>query len=84
MIIILLLSLLVLVNLIIYFQTKPKLNLKEKQNTMAVSVRSCNCKHESQDGMYGKSQRLHNKCAKGHRCTVCGNVKGSTESAPKK
>lgn len=51
---------------------------------MSVSVRSCNCKHESQDSMYGKSQRLHNKCGKGHRCTVCGNVKGSTESPTKK
>ena len=84
MIIILLLSLVALVALIRYFQTKPKHNLKEKQNTMSVSVRSCNCKHESQDILHGKSQRVHNKCSKGHRCTVCGNVKGSTESAPKK
>jgi len=50
---------------------------------MSVSIKTCNCKHDSQDKMYGNNQRLHNKCGKGHRCTVCGNIKGGS-SEPKK
>lgn len=37
----------------------------------------CSCKHEYQDKLYGANHRVHNQCAKGHRCTVCGNVNGS-------
>ena len=43
----------------------------------------CTCKHEGQDKIYGKQNRLHNYCKhpvtktdmKGLRCTVCGRVK---------
>jgi hypothetical protein len=83
MIIPLLLILIVLVTLILDFKrTSPKQT--EKHNTMSVSVRTCTCNHASQEKMYGPKQRLHNKCAKGHRCTVCGNVKSSGDSTPKK
>lgn len=51
---------------------------------MAVSVKTCNCSHESQDKMYGSKQRLHNKCNKGHRCTVCGSIKAGSDVTPKK
>lgn len=37
-------------------------------------IKSCNCKHAFQDARYGKKKRVHNKCEKGLRCTVCGNV----------
>lgn len=80
----LLLVFIVLVTLILYLDTKPKPKPKEKHNNMSVSVRTCNCKHESQDSMHGKNQRVHNKCGKGHRCTVCGNVKGSSDVVAKK
>lgn len=36
----------------------------------------CTCKHEYQDKEYGKGNRVHNSCAKGYRCTVCGDIKG--------
>jgi hypothetical protein len=38
-------------------------------------VKSCNCKHEYQDAVYGKGQRVHNPSTKGHRCSVCGTEK---------
>jgi hypothetical protein len=82
MIIPLLLVSIALVILIRYIQTNTKQT--EKHNTMSASVRTCNCKHESQDSLHGKNQRVHNKCGKGHRCTVCGNIKGSSDSSPKK
>ena len=39
---------------------------------MASEVKHCNCKHEVQDKMYGKGNRLMNEYNKGYRCTVCG------------
>lgn len=43
-------------------------------------IMRCECKHESQDELHGKQQRVHNPCKKqgpgiGYRCTVCGNTK---------
>lgn len=39
-------------------------------------VKKCECKHESQDEIYGHSFRLHNTGKKGavvtYKCTVCG------------
>jgi hypothetical protein len=45
-------------------------------------VKTCTCKHDDQDKMYGAKQRVHTPTNKGHRCTVCGNVSG--EVAKKK
>lgn len=44
----------------------------------------CTCKHGYQDKKYGAQNRVHNpkqgsNSPKGYTCTVCGNVKGSTE-----
>ena len=38
-------------------------------------IRVCTCKHSWQDETYGPGMRVHNKCSKGWRCTVCSNVK---------
>ena len=38
------------------------------------NIKKCTCEHEQQDKMHGKGMRVHNECAKGVRCTVCGNV----------
>lgn len=39
----------------------------------------CSCQHATQDGMFGKGQRLHNPCksASGtaYRCSVCHSIK---------
>lgn len=36
-------------------------------------IKKCNCKHDFQDSVYGKGNRLHTTGVKGdHRCTVCG------------
>ena len=39
-------------------------------------VMQCNCKHDSQDQLYGKGMRVFNEIGKtgndGYRCTVCG------------
>jgi len=44
-----------------------------------VEVKSCDCKHPSQDELYGKGNRLHNlgggKGIVKRRCTVCGKSK---------
>lgn len=37
-------------------------------------IRTCDCKHPFQDDTYGPQMRVKNKCAKGFRCTVCGEV----------
>jgi hypothetical protein len=50
---------------------------------MAASIKTCNCKHDSQDRIHGPNHRVHNKCGKGHRCTVCGNIKSGAVD-PKK
>jgi hypothetical protein len=83
MIIPLLLIGIVLITLIIESKI-TSIKQTEKHSIMSVSIRACNCKHESQEKMYGSNQRLHNKCGKGHRCTVCGNVKSSSDSTSKK
>lgn len=37
-------------------------------------IKKCACEHEYQDKAHGKDMRVHNKCVKGARCTVCGNI----------
>lgn len=37
-----------------------------------VKIMGCTCAHAFQDAMYGRGQRVHNRTAKGYRCTVCG------------
>lgn len=45
---------------------------------MQTTVKPCSCKHESQDALHGKGQRVMNLTKKMngtkkmHRCTVCG------------
>ena len=42
------------------------------------NILPCSCRHEFQDGKYGKGKRVHNFTIKpglGARCTVCGKVK---------
>lgn len=39
---------------------------------MACEVKHCTCKHDAQDKIYGKGNRLMNEYSKGYRCTVCG------------
>lgn len=46
-------------------------------------ILSCSCIHEYQDKVYGLHNRVHNACIKGHRCTVCGNIKGSVNQQKK-
>ena len=44
-------------------------------------IKQCDCKHEFQDKIYGKGNRVHNLArnennkAGGYRCTVCKKVK---------
>ncbi len=46
----------------------------KKEPTM---VKKCDCKHEGQDELHGKGNRVHNETKKGkdsakmYRCTVC-------------
>lgn len=51
-------------------------------------IKACSCKHEGQDSLHGKWQRVFNevKSAKGteYRCTVCGNVIKSSGEEKKK
>jgi hypothetical protein len=51
-------------------------------------IRACKCKNDFQDERYGSGQRVHSKCLKGWRCSVCGNeiqaVHATTETAEKK
>lgn len=44
---------------------------------MEAKIFSCTCKHEYQDSVYGKNNRVFNPKGKGedlsgYRCTVCG------------
>ena len=44
-------------------------------------VKTCTCRHEWQDGRYGKGMRVHNECklssgTLGWRCTVCSRETG--------
>lgn len=42
------------------------------RNLGSAEVRPCGkCEHKFQDSLYGKNRRVHNKSAKGWRCTVC-------------
>lgn len=43
-----------------------------------IRILPCSCKHEYQDGKYGKLQRVHNGTETDgkYRCSVCGNEKG--------
>ena len=44
----------------------------------------CNCSHNSQDELYGKGNRVYNKCKSTssgmdkYRCTVCGKTQDVT------
>lgn len=53
---------------------------------MASEIRSCKCKHESQDAIHGVGQRVYNSTTKGLRCTVCGTeiITGSNSAKAKK
>lgn len=46
-----------------------------KEAAKPAEVKVCTCKHEAQDKIYGKQQRLHNPGQKGYKCTVCGHTK---------
>lgn len=35
-------------------------------------IAPCTCTHAYQDELHGAGNRVHNKTAKGRRCTVCG------------
>ena len=47
-------------------------------------VKKCTCQHECQDELYGKGMRVHTKCNKGDRCTVCATVSGNPVTKPTK
>lgn len=42
------------------------------RTALPTKVLDCVCSSDYQDKKYGKYMRLHNPCAKGWRCTVCG------------
>lgn len=44
---------------------------------MSAIVLTCGCKHEFQDAIHGKGQRVHNKSEdrRKAKCTVCDSVK---------
>lgn len=49
-----------------------------------VTILKCTCKHEYQDKVYGKQQRVHNAMKKESggqhwRCTVCSKMKSGPE-----
>lgn len=48
---------------------------ESKNTAKPAEVKVCKCKHEGQDQLHGKQQRVHNPTAKGLKCTVCGDVK---------
>ena len=37
------------------------------------NIRSCTCKNEYQDSLYGKGKRVFTVGIKAYSCTVCGN-----------
>lgn len=44
---------------------------------MATVIKTCTCKHQSQDELHGNNKRVHNSCStktetKEYTCTVCG------------
>lgn len=43
-----------------------------------MTIKACTCKHEAQDAMHGKGNRVHTESKKGElNCTVCGNPPAS-------
>lgn len=46
-----------------------------KMTAKAAEIKPCTCKHQAQDELHGKQNRVHNPTAKGMKCTVCGSVK---------
>jgi len=38
----------------------------------STTVKTCDCKSDFQDAMYGKGMRVKNSTNSGLRCTVCG------------
>lgn len=51
------------------------MNIKAPHTAKDTEIKACTCEHEYQDKKHGKSKRVHNPCAKGYRCSVCGNEK---------
>lgn len=42
---------------------------------MAAEIKKCTCKHEGQDELHGKGNRVFNQDAKkNYTCTVCGST----------
>ena len=39
-----------------------------------MAIMKCKCKHEGQDRIHGKGERVHNEATTGFRCTVCERV----------
>ena len=52
---------------------------------MPIKIVRCNCKHESQDKIYGIQLRVHNQMEESikWRCTVCGTEREYIESKEK-
>ena len=44
---------------------------KEGEEMSETKILKCDCKHDVQDKIYGKGNRLHNKGLKQYTCTVC-------------
>jgi hypothetical protein len=40
-----------------------------------MAIMRCTCENTYQDVKYGKGKRVHNKCTRGWRCTICLTVK---------
>ena len=57
--------------------------LKTQSKVVNSEVKHCSCANEGQDTLYGKGNRVHNRCEKSgsqpgspkYRCTVCKAVK---------
>lgn len=62
-------------NLAVCYQAAIWCELHLKENVMT-KVKSCKCKHNYQDAIYGKQHRVCNKTNKPdeYRCTVCGSL----------
>ena len=51
---------------------------------MPSTVNHCTCANAFQDKLYGAGQRVHNKTAKGRRCTVCSTETVVSGQVPEK
>lgn len=60
-----------------------KTESKAGHTTRGAKVLKCkpSCKHSYQDEKYGQQMRVHNPCAKGWTCTVCGSTILNTAAA---